>query len=183
MLVSSAYIPSSVMLVLLLYIATVIDNGFCTAASSSSVTIGAARYNLIPRDETRNAQETTLSESPMLISFDGDLNAIKELALAKANQSNPPNRFSCDDETTSHLEILDWVYSIETVPQASATTVFGEVQESTLELVAPQTLSCYNNQSAYANIVAMDSSTPGHEISKTGTFFIIFELLHEKLTR
>jgi hypothetical protein len=133
--------------------------------ASSSVSVGTAHYHLIPRGE--DAPRKMQSESPGLISFDGDLEAIKQQALAKANRS--PTSFSCDDEIASHLEIIQWVYSIETVPQASVVTVFGEVQEITLESVAPETLSCYNNESSFANIVAMDNSDPGHEISNTGT--------------
>jgi hypothetical protein len=135
----------------------------CHAASS--VSVGTAHYHLIPRGE--DTPRKMQSESPGLISFDGDLEAIKEQALAKANRS--PTSFSCDDEIASHLEIIQWVYSIETVPQASLTTVYGEVEEITLESVAPKTLSCYNNASSFANIVALDNSDPGHEISNTGT--------------
>jgi hypothetical protein len=146
----------------------------CDASPSTSVGSNGARYNLIPRHDTRNTQEqlsTAATESPVLISFDGDLDAIREKALAKANNdgaSNIPKSFTCENETTTHLEIVNWIYSIETVPQADVATVFGEVSEITVDLVAPQTLTCYNNASSYANIVAMDSSIPGHEASTSG---------------
>ena len=149
---------------------------FCFASSSVSVGSNGVRYNLIPRDDTRNTQEkisSSTTESPVLISFDGDLDAIREKALAKATNdevSDIPKSFTCENETTTHLEIVNWIYSIETVPQADVTTVFGEVAEITVDVVAPQTLTCYNNASSYANIVAMDSSIPGHEISTMGTF-------------
>jgi hypothetical protein len=149
---------------------------FCNALSSSfSVGNNGARYNLIPRDDTRRyTQEkisSTATESPVLISFDGDLDAIREKALAKAKNdgvSDIPKSFTCENETATHLEIVNWIYSIETVPQADVETVFGEVAEITVDLIAPQTLTCYNNASSYANIIAMDSSIPGHEASTSG---------------
>lgn len=168
----------------LLLTSTVLNNNqyFCNASSSLAISSNGARYNLIPRVDTRNAQEnfsttTTTTESPVLISFDGDLDAIREKALAKANSdgvSDIPKSFACENETTTHLEIVNWKYSIETVPQADIETVFGEVSEITVDIVAPQTLSCYNNASSYANIVAMDSSIPGHEVSTTGTSPLIY---------
>lgn len=146
---------------------------FCEASSSVAVGSNGAHYNLIPRGDTRNAQEqgSSTTESPVLISFDGDLDAIREKALAKANSdgvADIPNSFSCENETTTHLEIVNWKYSIETVAQANVETVFGEVSEITVDTIAPQTLTCYNNASSYANIVAMDSSIPGHEVSTSG---------------
>jgi hypothetical protein len=151
----------------------------CHASSLASyVTVETgARYNLIPRRDTRNAQESSMTsntESPMLISFDGDLDAIRAKAMAKANANHNGTHesFTCENETASHLEIVNWLYSIETVPQANVKTVYGEVSEITVDIVAPQSLGCYNNASAYANIVGIDSSIPGHEISTTGTCYI-----------
>jgi hypothetical protein len=162
-------------LLIALVINTNSNNNYHVVCEAASVTVGSARYNLIPRDDTRKTQENvdtsspaSTTESPMLISFDGDVNAIKELALAKANNTpRPPSTFSCDNETTTDLEIVDWIYSIETVSNANVATVYGEVQEITIDVVAPKTLTCYNNQSAFAHIIAMDSAIPGHEISTT----------------
>lgn len=147
---------------------------------ASTVSVGSSQYRLLSKDERTTRKMQT--ESPDLISFDGDLDAIKELALAKANQGSPGS-FSCDNASTSHLEVVNWVYSIETVPQADVTTVYGEVEEMTLESVAPQALSCLNNQSAFANIVAMDIFDPGHEISNTGMFLFLFRVfLYDKMS-
>ena len=165
---TSIFIRSGVswMVTLLIVVSTIDDTPICFASPSSSiVSVGTSQYNIISRDGTRDLQ---VSDSPMLISFDGDLDAIKELALAKANR--PPTSYACDSEVTKHLEIVNWMYSIETVPWANTDTVYGEVEEITLEQVAPRVLTCYNNQSSFANIVAMDITIPGHETSGTGKF-------------
>ena len=178
--VSTRGIPLPVVLLVTLLSSAIRNNNVCNASSSIAVGHRGVRYNLIPRDDTRNTQETTTTtttESPVLISFDGDIDAIRAKALAKANEdsvSEIPSSFTCENETTTHLEIVNWIYSIETVPQADVNTVFGEVSEITVDVVAPQTLTCFNNASSYANIVAMDSSIPGHEISTTGTLRVMY---------
>ena len=186
-ILSLSTVPSSgVIIFVLLLTSTVLSNNhhfLCNASSSLAFSRKGVRYNLIPREDTRNAQEkisTTTTESPVLISFDGNLDAIREKALAKANSdsaSDIPKSYACENETATHLEIVNWKYTIETVAQANVETVFGEVSEITVDIVAPQTLTCYNNASSYANIVAMDSSIPGHEISTTGTSSLICCLL------
>ncbi len=186
--VSTSGVPLPVILLVIL-LSCAISNNICNASSSIAVGHHGVRYNLIPRDDTRNTQETTTTttttESPVLISFDGDIDAIRAKALAKANEdavSDVPSSLACENETTTHLEIVNWIYSIETVPQANVGTVFGEVSEITVDVVAPLTLTCYNNASSYANIVAMDSSIPGHEISTTGTFRVMHSIYTSKVT-
>lgn len=133
---------------------------------SARASHAASVYNIVPRPAfvERSLASASPSESP-LISFDGDLNAIQELALAKASRESVRTAFSCDDQVTKHLEILNWKYSIETVPNAVVPTVFGEVQEVTLQQVGPLSLSCLNNTAAFAKIVAMDTAIPGDQLS------------------
>lgn len=64
-----------------------------------------------------------------------------------------------DSRFIQHLEIVSWHYEMETVSDADENTAFGEVQEATLEWVAPRTLSCRSTEYESANIVAMDSAT------------------------
>lgn len=164
------------------------------AAVSSLNYVSAAQtvyggYNIIPRrissgsstllmdgrSSSRHLQNgvadlsaPSLSPTPTLISFDGNLTAIKNLALAKARQnhsSSPQQTFSCDSQQAVHVEIIHWKYSIETVPQAVVSTVYGEVQEITLDQVAPLTLSCLNPKASFANISTMDVAITGAQES------------------
>ena len=139
------------------------------AGSSASV------YEIVPRSAHRVVLDET--ESPALISFDGDLDAIAALALEKANagavgeddagDNGENDPFNCPGGATETLEILTWSYSIETVADADVETVFGEVSEITLEDVAPLSLECQNEEASYAHIVAMDANI-GSSASETG---------------
>jgi hypothetical protein len=103
------------------------------------------------------------SESPQLASFDGDLNAIQEMALLKAKkdmQNDTSKYFVCDNQEPVHLDILTFLYSIETVRNALISVVYGEVQEATLETIAPIVLSCENQTNQNKSIVAMDTEIP-----------------------
>lgn len=149
------------------------------ASDASSSSSSAVAYNLVPRSTAavlpaaRHALERAMVGGNFsdLLSFDGDVEALKALALEKAasqedGEPAPPSSFSCDDaEAVLHLEIIQWKYSIETVPTAVVQTVYGEVQEITLEHVAPRSLSCLNETAAFAHIVALDTSIPGHQES------------------
>jgi hypothetical protein len=135
-----------------------------------------------------------LADDMEIISFDGDLDKIQQLALEKANQEQSPstspslpdtdvsdaptsdptivitpdgegkptvNNYTCPGETTEHLEILTYKFAIETVADAELETVYGEVQEHTLEHVAPVSLACGADPTVfYANIIAMDATLP-----------------------
>jgi hypothetical protein len=148
--------------------------------------VAVSQASVYPIIDRRELDETpSPSASPTLISFDGDLDRIKELALAKAAASNgasptispapsvspaPTSKpvlqaFECEGEPANHLEILTWKYTIETVPNAVVETVIGEVQEILLEHVAPYTLSCLNPAADYAKIVKMDTAIPSDEPS------------------
>jgi len=139
-----------------------------TAASSASM------YEVIPRGAVQNDGRVLddSEASPQLISFDGDLDAILALALAKAAEGGDGNNqegggedgtFSCPDASTEHLEILTWTYKMETVADANVATVFGEVSEITLEMIAPLSLLCKNEDVAYADIAAMDANIASSE--------------------
>jgi hypothetical protein len=157
----------------------------CLSSSDALASTADLHYNLIPRSSSssssnrvtspqRDLLEATASlapsASPPLVSFDGDLDAIYQLALAKASRSSVRDSFSCDDQETVALEIINWKYAIETVPKAVIPTVYGEVQEIALEHVAPNLLSCLNESAAYADIVALDTAIPGDHASG-GTLF------------
>jgi len=141
-----------------------------TSASSSS----SVFYGIVPReDRAHRVLEDGVSESPELVSFDGDLDAIAELALAKAELATVApgggeDPFSCGSDAgdTSHLDVLTWTYSIETVPGATVELVYGEVAEITLEQTAPLSLACRNEEVAYANIVAMDANNIASSVSE-----------------
>jgi len=132
----------------------------------------ASMYEVIPRGAVQNDGRVLddSEASPQLISFDGDLDAILVLALAKAAEGGDYNQdggedgtFSCPDASTEHLEILTWTYKIETVADANVATVFGEVSEITLEMIAPLSLLCKNEDVAYADIAAMDANIASSE--------------------
>ena len=126
----------------------------------------APMYEFVARGAHRRLPDE--SESPALISFDGDLDAIAALALEKANagangggvagEDGDTDPFSCPGGATESLEILTWKYSMETVADANVETVYGEVSEITLEYTAPLSLQCMNEEVSYANIVAMDAN-------------------------
>jgi hypothetical protein len=122
-----------------------------------------ANYDVIPRGSPSvvKGKRSLQSEAPpLIVSFDGDLDAILAQAL-QAAQQNVDDAFACEGfGTVQHLEVVSWRYSIETTPSAVASTVFGEVQEITLESTAPTTLACRNPMVSYANIVAMDTAIP-----------------------
>jgi hypothetical protein len=150
----------------------------CLSSSDALASTADLQYNLIPRSNRVTSSQRDLLEataslapsaSPPLVSFDGDLDAIYQLALAKASRSSVRDSFSCDDQETVALEIINWKYAIETVPKAVIPTVYGEVQEIALEHVAPNLLSCLNESAAYADIVALDTAIPGDHASG-GTF-------------
>jgi hypothetical protein len=140
------------------FLLALLTAGLCNAASV---------YNLVPRSAStvRSLEDGSPSAAPLLPSFDGDLAAVKELALLKASRSSAPVSFSCDKEETVDLEVLNWKYKIETVPGADVPTVFGDVQETVLEQVGPLTLSCLNQGAASAHIVAMDTAIPSDQQS------------------
>lgn len=123
----------------------------------------AASYDVIPRrsPSVDNGKRSLQSDSPpVIVSFDGDLDAILSLAL-QAAQQEVDDAFACEGYgTVQHLEVVSWRYSIETSPSAVVSTVYGEVQEITLESTAPTTLACRNPMTAYANVVAMDTAIP-----------------------
>jgi hypothetical protein len=149
----------------------------CLSSNDALASTTDLYYNLIPRSSSssvvtsqqRDVLDATASlapsASPPLVSFDGDLDAIYQLALAKASRSSVRDSFSCDDQETVALEIINWKYAIETVPKAVIPTVYGEVQEIALERVAPNLLSCLNESAAYADIVALDTAIPGDHAS------------------
>jgi hypothetical protein len=166
---------------LVFVVATILSGSkSCLSSSDALASTADMYYNLIPRSSSRVtlpqrdllAATASLapSPSPPLVSFDGDLDAIYQLALAKASRSSVRDSFSCDDQETVALEIINWKYAIETVPKAVIPTVYGEVQEIALEHVAPNLLSCLNESAAYADIVALDTAIPGDHASG-GTLF------------
>lgn len=122
-----------------------------------------AEYDVIPRQRPGSQiQQRDLQSSPQLElkSFDGNLDDIISLALATAQQ-NVDNSFACEGHgTVQHLEVVMWEFSIETVPTAVASVVFGESQEIALESTAPKTLACQNGDAAAASVVAMDTAIP-----------------------
>jgi hypothetical protein len=161
---------------------------FCILFTS---TVNGSIYNIVPRrvsDEPRSP-----SASPQLISFDGDLDYIRDAALARAGDALTPtaspsivnlpstgtednggaivlDEFTCKGANIEHLEILTFLYSIETAPNANITQVIGEVEEILMEEIAPFTLSCRNITNKFANIVAMDCVVPADTPSKDGKF-------------
>jgi hypothetical protein len=131
--------------------------------SLSLVTYASANYDVIPRESPsvdKRKRSLQSDAPPLLVSFDGDLDAILAQAL-QAAQHDVDDAFACENfGTVQHLEVVSWQYSIETTPSAVASTVFGEVQEITLETTAQTTLACRNPMVAHANIVAMDTAIP-----------------------
>ena len=142
------------------------------AAAFAALSPSAPKYAIVARGAHRLLQDDE-TESPALISFDGDLEAIAALALERANAGATggdalgDDPFSCTGGVTESLEILTWSYSIETAPNANVETVYGEVSEKTLEYTAPLSLECMNKEVAYANIVAMDANIAS-SVSTTG---------------
>jgi hypothetical protein len=150
--------------------------------------VRATIYGIIPR---RSLDGRSSSGTEQLISFDGDLDYIKKLALQRANNPNAPSSspssdaalpslipgesdafdsLRCRDAAIEHLEILTFTYSIETSPKANITVVLGEIQEIILEEIAPFALACRNNTNAFSGIVAMDSVIPADSPSRDGKF-------------
>jgi hypothetical protein len=127
----------------------------------------SSQYNVIQRSSHRYLAEDEM-EVP---SFDGDIQAILDLALAKA--ADPPslspsmaptqlpfmmmNAHTCPQETTQSLFILTYTYSLETVSNVLPSQTSGEGEEILQELLAPQVLTCMSGEAKPAKIVALDS--------------------------
>lgn len=132
-------------------------------------------YDMVPRQRPGLVplHHRDLQSSPPLMSFDGDIDAIVSEALAAAKR-NVDNSFACEGYgTVQHLEVVMWEYSIETVPTADTSTVFGEAQEIALDSTAPNTLACQSGEAAAASVVAMDTAIPS-ATATNGTLFAPF---------
>lgn len=162
---------------------------FLTSVQAESSTYG---YKIVSRrafDGTRRHLEA----SPQLISYDGDIDRIKALALARSKIINNPSggsntttsrppivvtpgnsvleTFECKNATVGHLEILSFKYSIETTQVANVTKVIGEVEEILGEEIAPLLLECWPNTNEFDDIVAIDSHVPADTIYREGKLF------------
>jgi hypothetical protein len=118
--------------------------------------------------QNRQLQGSTLDEQA--ISFDGDVNYIKLLALKKAQgenfgedkgpSSSPSpffNPFECTDAGSQFLNVLTWQYSIEYNATANAEAIIAGLERALQAILAPLILSCVNPDAESANVVAEDS--------------------------
>ena len=80
-----------------------------------------------------------------------------------------PNQ--CDGAEMNRLVLVDWKYTIETVPNANIDKVIGEVEEMLQESLVPLLLECKNDEAASATIVVVDCTLPRDVISENSEYF------------
>ena len=131
------------------------------AAAAASSTKGSSVVN----PNHRYIQE----ESELDISFDGDIEAIKNLALAKAADASSADedaspRYVCEGETEEYVHILSWDYSIEYLPGSNEQEIVEEIEEILRIALRPRVLSCLNDLAISGSIVSEDK-LPVDELS------------------
>lgn len=108
-------------------------------------------------------------QSELDISFDGDVEAIKRLALEKAQTedigaSPQPDPFLCDGASSDFLHILTWTYSVEYESGSNEQEIVEDLEELLQLALKPRLLSCLNAEASSAGIVG-EYALPLDEIS------------------